>query len=259
MVILDDRRNGHGDGELRRALTVIVASLVMSALVIGPALALMDFEDSSAVVLQAQYRDKLLQADATAFELSLRSAAIVYLDTYAMSISIVTASGEIASVISAGLGVALENVSFISPLRSNLDRVSAGVSAAADGSLVIALSAQFEVSDSYGDSLSVQYSASLPYGLKILGASSLVLSQNELSLEKLSSMNGSSLEGISALNGSRIDGATGLTVVTRLFASQPGSVELLTFVADGGSCQAISGFYSYVVELDVVVPLSWSQ
>ena len=72
-------------------------------------------------------------------------------------------------------------------------------------------------------------------------------------------MAGASLEVLSAMNASQVDGASGLVVITRVVASQPGSVEVSTYAVDSGGCDVLAGSYSYVVELDSTVAFDWSQ
>jgi len=244
---------------LRRALTVIVAALVMSALILGAALTVMALGDSSTAVVQAQANLLLLRGASSAFELSLRSATLVYLDSYAEALSNVSPSYGIAQGLSQGLEAALGKLSFASSVSVSVDSLSAEVAEAPDGAIVACVRTSYTVSDAEGDSLSYTHSLELQHGLRLLAASSIVLSQNNISLALLGSMAGSSLADLSGLNGSYVDASSGLTVVTRLFAIDAGSVELSTSVADAGRCEALSGSYSYVVQLNSIVPFDWSQ
>jgi hypothetical protein len=244
---------------MHRALTVIVAALVMSALVLGAALDVEAFEDSSVATTQAQARLGLLQDVSSAYELSLRSASLAFLDSYAENLSLLPASDGYALSLSEGLERALGNLSFAATCSVDVLSVSVVVSRGGDGALRADLYVDYIVADGAGDSIDVSYSVTLRHGLKLLAASSLVSAQHTRSLSLLSSLEGASLQDLSSLNGSYVDGESGLTVVTRLLALRPGAVELLTSVQDGGSCDVLDGRYSYVVELNSTVALDWAQ
>ena len=149
---------------MRRALTVIVAALVMTALVLGSALALTSLGDASAAVIGAQGRSSLLEDASSALELALRSSSLAYLDTYAMSLTNVAPSPSLASDVSLGLERALENLSFTSSFSMQLESLSANVSGSQDGTLLVSLHADFTVSDVEGDSMGVDYAVVLHHG-----------------------------------------------------------------------------------------------
>jgi hypothetical protein len=95
--------------------------------------------------------------------------------------------------------------------------------------------------------------------MKLLGLSSLVSSRHAEILKLLSSLGNASLRDLSALNGTYVNVASGVSVRTVLLAQQPGSVELSTSAWDSGQGEVLGGRYSYVMELESVVPLPWSQ
>ncbi|HVP23644.1 MAG TPA: hypothetical protein VMS77_07005 [Conexivisphaerales archaeon] len=244
---------------MRRALTVTVAALVMSALVLGAAIELSSLADSSVAVIQAETRMAFIRDVSDAFQVSVRASALACLDAFAQSLSIVPPSAEYSAVLEASLASSLHDLSFSSALDLGVGSVSAQVSASADGGLLATLRIGYTVRDGAGDSAAETYSISLRHGLKILSASSLVSSRHASSLSVLSSMEGASLFQLSGLNGSYVDAASGLVVATMLTVKGPGYVELTTSVADSGGCEVLRGGYSYSVEDDSVVPLQWVQ
>jgi hypothetical protein len=130
---------------------------------------------------------------------------------------------------------------------------------AGDGSLLADVNVSYSVTDAAGDSIDASYSAELHHDLKLLGLSALVSWRHAEALDFLASLAVASLGDLSSLNGTHVDPASGLSVTTVLLARQPGSVELVTSAWDGGQEVVLGGSYSYVMEVDSVVPLAWSQ
>jgi hypothetical protein len=130
---------------------------------------------------------------------------------------------------------------------------------AGDGSLLADVNIYYSVSDAAGDSIDTSYSAELHHDLKLLRLSALVSWRHTEGLDFLASLAAASLGDLSSLNGTYVDPASGLYVTTVLLARQPGSVELTTSAWDGGQEVVLGGAYSYVMEVDSVLPLAWSQ